>query len=177
MPCYERALIEHFSLLETQIVSFLQSRPSFAQDAVLFEERISKIPIRIDFTTLKEAKETFILIMNTAMNLSTRAKNSLVFNTEDESERDENGLFRYRDTYNASMQFSAIPRTLTEECQLALTQWMHAFDALHRRTRANLCSGDGVDACPVPGVYGALHAFRMRLLEGQDGIRCVCPGL
>lgn len=77
IPCYERALIEHFSLLETQIVSFLQSRP-FAQDAALFEESVSKIPTPMDFTELNDAKESSILITNTAMNLSTRAKNRLV---------------------------------------------------------------------------------------------------
>lgn len=170
IPCYERALIEHFSLLETQIVSFLQSRPGFAQDAILFEESISKIPIPMDFTTLNEAKETFILIMNTAMNLSTRAKNKLVFKTEDESERDENGLFRHRETYKASMQFAAILRTLTGECQLALTQWMGAFDTLYRRTRASMSVQETVSTSVLWLVYTVLYTlFARDFSKGEMG--------
>lgn len=170
IPCYERALIEHFSLLETQIVSFLQSRPGFAQDAVLFEQSISKIPIPMDFSTLNEAKETFILIMNTAMNLSTRAKNRLVFKTEDEPERDENSLFRHRETYNASVQFAAILRTLTGECQLALTQWMDAFDTLYRRTRANMSVQETVSTSVLWLVYTVLYTlFARDFSKGEMG--------
>ncbi|ODM17809.1 hypothetical protein SI65_06597 [Aspergillus cristatus] len=104
------------------------------------------------------------------MNLSTRAKNSLVFNTEDESERDENGLFRHRDTYNASMQFSAILRTLTGECQLALTQWMHAFDALHRRTRANMSVQETVSTSVLWLGYTVLYTlFARDFSKGEMG--------
>lgn len=162
IPCYERALIEHFSLLETQIVSFLQSRPGFAQDAILFEQSISKIPIPMDFTTLNEAKETFISIMNTAMNLTTRAKSRLVFKTEDEPERDENGLFRHRETYNASIQFAATLRTLTGECQLTLTQWMAAFDALYRRTCRNMSVQETASTSVLWLVYTVLYALFAR---------------
>ncbi|OJJ81706.1 Zn(II)2Cys6 transcription factor [Aspergillus glaucus CBS 516.65] len=170
IPCYERALIEHFSLLETQIISFLQSRPGFAQDAVLFEQSISKIPIPMDFSTLNEAKETFILIMNTTMNLSTRAKNRLVFKTEDEPERDENSLFRHRETYNASVQFAAILRTLTGECQLALTQWMDAFDTLYRRIRSNMSVQETMSTSVLWLVYTVLYTlFARDFSKGEMG--------
>lgn len=171
IPCYERALIEHFSLLETQVVSFLQSRPGFAQDAVLFEESVSKISIPMEFTTLNEAKETFILIMNTTLNLANRAVNRLTFaSTEGEPERDENGIFRHRDTYNASMQFALVIRTVTSECQLALMQWMQAFDVLYRRTCTTMISQEIQSTSILHLGYTVLYTlFARDLSHGEMG--------
>lgn len=178
IPCYERALVEHFSLLETHIVSFLQSRPGFAQEAVLFEESVSKIAIPMEFTTLNEAKETFILITNTAMDLTNRAKNKLVFKTEIEPERDENGIFHHRDTYQASMQSATTLRTVTGECQLALTQWMQAFDILYRRTCSNMSSQEIQSTSVLRLVCtGPPHALRTRPLKRRNGLRHVRPRL
>ena len=169
IPCYERALIEHFSLLETQVVSYLQSRPGFAQDAVLYEESVSKIPIPMEFTTLNEAKETFILVMNTTLNLANRTKDRLVF-TETESERDENGVFRHRETYEASMQFAMILRTVTGECELALTQWMEAFDALYRRTSSSMSSQDIQSTSVLHLIYTCLYSlFSRDFADGEMG--------
>lgn len=169
IPCYERALIEHFSLLETQVVSYLQSRPGFAQDAVLYEESVSNIPIPMEFTTLNEAKETFILVMNTTLNLANRTKDRLVF-TETESERDENGVFRHRETYEASMQFAMVLRTVTGECELALTQWMEAFDALYRRTSSSMSSQDIQSTSVLHLIYTCLYSlFSRDFADGEMG--------
>lgn len=171
IPCYERALIEHFSLLETQVISFLQSRPGFAQDAVLFEDSVSKVPIPMEFTTLNEAKETFILIMNTTLNLANRAVNRLTFaSTEGEPERDETGIFRHRDTYSVSMQFAFVIRTVTSECQLALTQWMQAFDVLYRRTCTTMTSQEAQSTSILHLGYIVLYTlFARDLSHGEMG--------
>ena len=169
IPCYERALIEHFSLLETQFVSYLQSRPGFAQDAVLYEENVSKIPIPMEFTTLNEAKEIFILVMNTTLNLANRAKDRLVF-AETEPERDENGVFRHRETYEASMKFAMDMRTITGECELALTQWMEAFDALYRRTSSSRSSQDIQSISVLHLIYTCLYSlFARDIADGEMG--------
>ncbi|KAF7596047.1 hypothetical protein BBP40_003827 [Aspergillus hancockii] len=127
IPCYERRLVEHFPLLETQIITFLQSKPSNIQDPVLFEKSELRIPTPLEFPSLNVARETFTQLLNTSMNLTTRATNQLDF-ARDESKPDDQRIYPHRETY-ASIEYGNTLRTVISEFLLGITQWNQAFDA------------------------------------------------
>ncbi|KAE8148343.1 hypothetical protein BDV25DRAFT_168531 [Aspergillus avenaceus] len=128
IPCYEKSLVEHFTLLETQIISFLQSRPNNLLDPVLFEDSVAKIPIPLEFATLNEAKETFAQLLNTSLNLAARATNQLAF-AQAESKPNKQGIYPHRETYDASVRHGNVLRTVITEFLLGITQWRQAFDS------------------------------------------------
>ncbi|PKY04962.1 hypothetical protein P168DRAFT_318002 [Aspergillus campestris IBT 28561] len=78
LPYYTRALVEHFALLEIQIISFFEWKPNNPSIGWVYG-RISDIHIPDAFHTIQEAKGTFALLKSTALNRIMQETNAKSF--------------------------------------------------------------------------------------------------
>ncbi|KAL2867233.1 Zn(II)2Cys6 transcription factor [Aspergillus lucknowensis] len=173
LPCYERSLLAHFSLLETHVISFLDNRPGYHQDPIYVEYDLSQLSIPLQFTSLPEATDSFVRLLHTVQNRAIRTSNHLAFATPDSAPNDD-GTFPHRETYAASMRHGTRLRAVLRESLTGLTAWTHAFDAFLASVSGSV-SGVGIGS-DVPGDDLPLrHQRVVALLRGHANllyIRC-----